>query len=276
MSSDGFFLDIAVTAVVVLVCMLALWRVALRINDVSIVDIFWGLGFVIISAITLALGDAPIARRLLVGGLASVWGLRLGGYLYWRNQKQGEDPRYTALRGHIPPERFARHVLVNVFLFQGLVMWLVSMPVQVGGNLTDGDVFGQPQVWLGILVWAIGLTFEAVGDAQLARFKADPANAGQVMDRGLWRYTRHPNYFGDACVWWGIWLTVAINADGLWAVLAPIGMTYALLRVTGKKVLEARLHKTRPGYAEYVARTSGFIPLPPKRDVRLEPERSAT
>ena len=262
----GLVVNAGVSALVLLLLLVALWTLAIRSNDVSIIDIFWGPGFAVVATVTLLLGTGPLARRLLVFGMTAAWGVRLGGYLWWRNHGKGEDPRYTAMRTRVPGD-FNRYALVHVYLFQGVMLLLVSLPVQVAGYLTEPSVWARAAP-LGVALWGVGLIFESVGDAQLARFKADPAHAGQVMDRGLWRYTRHPNYFGDACVWWGIWLVVAVHWVGVATVFAPALMTFLLVRVTGKPLLERRLGRSRPGYADYVARTSGFIPRPPRRSVR--------
>jgi steroid 5-alpha reductase family enzyme len=259
---SGLALNVVASAGVLVACLVALWRVGVKMGDVSIIDIFWGPGFVIVALVTLALGDAPFGRRLLVAVLTGVWGLRLGGYLYWRNHGKGEDARYQAMRRHVG-EGFERWALRRVFLFQGVILMVVSLPVQIGGYLTSAQLL-LPQVVAGVVVWAIGLSFEAVGDAQLARFKADPANAGKVMDRGLWRYTRHPNYFGDSCVWWGISLTVLVHPAGLVGVVGPLLMTLFLVRVSGKALLERRMKRSRPDYDAYIERTSGFFPLPPR------------
>jgi steroid 5-alpha reductase family enzyme len=263
MDWGGLGLNLAVSALAILACVVTLWLVGVRLNDVSIIDIFWGPGFAVVAVVTLAMGTGPLSRRMLLFVMAAGWGLRLGGYLWWRNHGKGEDRRYTAMRRRVG-DGFNRHALVHVFLFQGLMMWIVSMPIQVGGYLTQPNAWAFP-AWLGAALWAVGLTFEAVGDAQLARFKGDPANAGVVMDHGLWRYTRHPNYFGDACVWWGVWLVAAVHWAGALTVFAPALMTFLLLRVTGKALLERRMGRSRPGYAEYVERTGGFIPRPPRR-----------
>jgi len=255
----------AASAVAVLVCVTGLWLVAIRANDVSIIDIFWGPGFAVVGAVSLILGDGPLSRKILLFAMTALWGLRLGGYLAWRNLGKGEDRRYTAMRRHVG-EGFNRYALVHVFLFQGLMMWIVSQPIQVGANLAGATTWTLP-AYLGVALWVLGIAFESVGDAQLARFKGDAANSGLVMDRGLWRYTRHPNYFGDACVWWGIWLVAAARWVGALTVFAPALMTFLLVRVTGKALLERRLGRSRPGYAEYVERTSGFIPRPPRRSV---------
>jgi steroid 5-alpha reductase family enzyme len=238
-----------IAAAALLVFMLTTWAVSLGLHDVSIVDAAWGLAFVLVAWIAVLFGDAG----LWLGVLVSVWGLRLAGYIAHRKlRERREDPRYGAWRERWGA-RFPLVSLFNVFLLQGALVWVVSLPVQAAG---------ASFTWLagaGAALWALGLFFEAVGDAQLARFKRDPANRGKVMDRGLWRYTRHPNYFGDFCVWWGFWLM----SGAWWTVIGPLVMTLLLTRVSGKDHLERSLSR-RPGYAEYVARTSGFFPLPPR------------
>ena len=263
MDFSGLAVNLVVTAAAVVACVVAVWALGVRLTDVSIIDIFWGPGFAVVAVITLALGTAPLSRRMLLFAMAAAWGLRLGAYLWWRNHGKGEDRRYAAMRKRVGPG-FNRHALVHVFLFQGLMMWLVSMPIQVGGYISDRRLWAWPAP-LGVALFALGLTFETVGDFQLARFKADPSTTDAVMDRGLWRYTRHPNYFGDACVWWGIWLVAAVHWAGALTVFAPAVMTFLLVRVTGKALLERRLGRSRPGYAAYVARTSGFFPRPPRK-----------
>jgi steroid 5-alpha reductase family enzyme len=263
--ANGFGLNLAVTAGVTVACMLVLWGLSLRLSDMSIVDIFWGPGFAVIALTTFLLSSESGAgvRRVLAAGLTVVWGLRLGTYLWWRNHGKGEDPRYTEMLREKHRTNLAWHSLTKVFLLQGALMWLISVPVQLAAYLAQPPQLGWP-AWLGVVLWVLGFGFEAVGDAQLARFKADPANRGRVMDRGLWRYTRHPNYFGNACLWWGLWLIACDRPVGLLTVFAPVLMTHFLLNVTGKALLERRLSGSRPGYAEYVARTSGFFPLPPR------------
>ena len=194
--------------------------------------------------------------------MTSVWGVRLAGYLAWRNHGKGEDFRYRAMRKHWGA-RFPLVSLVTVFVLQGVLMWVVSLGVQLSQTATEPSVGALAAV--GVAVWAVGLFFEAVGDAQLARFKADPANKGAVMDRGLWRYTRHPNYFGDFCVWWGFGLISLAAPWGWLALLGPVLMSVLLLRVSGVAMLEKTIGSRRPGYAEYVRRTSAFFPRPPKK-----------
>jgi steroid 5-alpha reductase family enzyme len=194
--------------------------------------------------------------------MVGVWGVRLGGYLAKRNIGHGEDWRYKAMRKKKGP-KFGLISLMTVFGLQGLLMWIVSLPVQFG-NADDTPGVG-PIAVMGIIVWLVGLSFEAVGDMQLARFKKNPDNAGKVMDKGLWSLTRHPNYFGDALLWWGIGLVGAETGSGVIGLVGPLVMTVFLLRVSGVPMLERSLMKRREGYAEYVARTSGFIPRPPKK-----------
>lgn len=252
----------AACAAAVAVLMVGTWLVSLPLRNVSIVDIVWGLGFVVVAWVAYLVGDGVAARRLLLAVMVTLWGLRLAGYLLWRNAGHGEDFRYQAMRKKAGPS-FAVRSLVTVFALQGVIMWVVSLPVQVGAVADEPSSVGGFGV-LGVALWAVGLFFEATGDLQLARFKADPANAGQVMDRGLWRTTRHPNYFGDFCVWWGIWLVTVPTVVGLAAVVGPIVMSFFLIKVSGVPMLERTIGKRRPGYDEYVRRTNAFFPGPPK------------
>jgi steroid 5-alpha reductase family enzyme len=251
------------TAATVCAAMAILWLVSLARRDASIVDIYWGPGFALIGAVACAVGSGgQPARRALSLGLVALWGLRLGSYLFWRNRGSGEDYRYAAMRRR-HGERFGLVSLGTVFGLQGALAWIVSLPVQVV-HVSDGGPLGAFDA-AGALLFAIGFAFEAIGDWQLARFKADPAHAGLVMDRGLWRYTRHPNYFGDAVVWWGLFAIALATPAGLWTLPSPLLMSFLLLRVSGVPLLERGLRKRRPGYADYVARTSAFFPLPPRR-----------
>jgi steroid 5-alpha reductase family enzyme len=251
---------LSTTLAVTAAAMLALWLVSLWRRDVSIVDIYWGPGFVLIGWVAWLL-NAGGSRGTLVALLVSVWGLRLGGYLWLRNRGKDEDYRYAAMRKRYG-ERFAFVSLYLVFGLQMVLMWIVSLPVQAvqvagpaGLGLLD---------WLGVALVAVGLFFESVGDYQLARFKADPAHAGMVMDRGLWAWTRHPNYFGDFTVWWGL-ACFALAAGAWWALIGPLVMSILLLRVSGVALLERGLEKSKPGYADYVRRTPAFFPRPPSR-----------
>ncbi len=249
----------AATAIAVL--MLGTWVLSLVWRDASIVDPVWPLGFVIVAWVARAVADGNDARQWLLVAMTTIWGLRLSGYLAWRKHGAPEDPRYQAMRRHWGA-RFPWVSLFTVFVLQGILMFAVSLPVQLGQVRVEPGI-GVLAV-IGTLLWAVGLGFESIGDAQLARFKADPANAGQVMDRGLWRYTRHPNYFGDACVWWGIALVAAETGLGAIGLVGALIMNVLLVRVSGVPLLERSLVKRRPGYAEYVERTSSFIPRPPR------------
>lgn len=251
-------------ALAVTLAMLGMWLLSLWLRDASIVDIFWGLGFAGIAVLGAAFGAGDPARRGLIAGLTIVWGVRLGTYLFCRNHGTGEDPRYQAMRRR-HGDRFALVSLRNVFGLQGAAMLIVALPVIAGQSAPTPSGLGLVEL-LGCAIWAAGLGFETIGDAQLARFKADPANAGQVMDRGLWAWTRHPNYFGDALVWWGIFVVASPVPGGAATVVGPAVMTFLLLRITGVPILERRLSRHRPGYAEYVARTPAFLPRPPRRD----------
>jgi steroid 5-alpha reductase family enzyme len=246
-------------AIAVTALLFAAWLLSLPLRDVSIVDIAWGLGFVAAGWAAFATSDGSGPRPLLAVVLVTVWGLRLAGYIGRRKLRHpGEDPRYGAWREK-RPDTFWIYSLVAVFGFQGVLVWIVSLPL-FAATASDGSLGALDLA--GIALWAVGLFFEAVGDAQMARFKADPENKGTVMDRGLWRYTRHPNYFGDFCVWWGLF-AIALSAGGWWAIVSPLVMTALLTRVSGKDHLERSMSK-RPGYAAYVERTSGFVPLPPR------------
>jgi steroid 5-alpha reductase family enzyme len=242
--------------------MAVLWALSVRLRDASIVDIAWGMAFVLIAWVGFAVGHGARGRSLLLAVLVTVWGVRLSAYLARRNLGHGEDPRYTAMRRR--RGNFTRWSLYGVFGTQALLAWVVSLAVQLA--MADGTPRGVgPLGWVGAAVWCVGLGFESVGDAQLARFKRDPKSAGQVMDRGLWRFTRHPNYFGDFLVWWGLFLIAVETGTAAFGVVGPILMTVLLTKVSGKDLLERSIGTRRPGYAAYVARTSGFVPLPPKR-----------
>ena len=241
--------------------MLLLWVWSIRRRDVSIIDPFWGLGFVLVAWIAGLTTDGDPGRRILLVTLTSLWGLRLFGYLLWRNHGKPEDPRYAKMRER-RGSGFVWISLVTVFVLQGVLMLIVSLPVQMGG-IPSGPALG-PLAVVGTVCWAAGFACESVGDLQLARFKADPANRGKVLDTGLWRYTRHPNYFGDFLVWWGLWLIAAETGWGLLTFPGPVVMSILLIRVSGVSLLERDIAERRPGYAEYTARTSAFFPRPPR------------
>ena len=242
--------------------MLALWLLSLRLRNASIVDVYWGPGFAVLATAAYVCSDGgESTRRGLALLLTALWGLRLGGYLLWRSWGEGEDPRYQAMRRHWG-DRFPMVSLASVFAIQGTLMWFVSLPVQLA--IASGDTPLGVFDAVGTLLVLAGLGFESIGDLQLARFKADPASAGRVMDRGLWRYTRHPNYFGDSVVWWGLFTIALATPYGFITVLSPAVMTFFLLRISGVAMLERSIVKRRPEYADYIARTSAFVPRPPR------------
>ena len=256
-------LVLAAGAAAIFAAMLLLWLVSIPLKDASIVDIFWGPGFALAAWVAFPLAGGAPARKWLVVALTTIWALRLGLYLLWRKRGHGEDPRYTAFINHLGAEKRHRITLTRVFLLQGALMWVVALPVMAAQVWREPAALG-PFAYIGAALWLIGFLFETIGDWQMARFKADPANAGEVMDRGLWRYTRHPNYFGDACVWFGLWLIACDHPLGFVLAISPLLMTYFLVKVTGKALLERRLKRAKPDYIAYIARTSGFFPSPPK------------
>lgn len=242
--------------------MLGVWLLSLVKKDASIVDTFWGLGFVLTAAVCCAIGEGYEMRRILVTALTAIWGLRLAGHIFLRNKGRGEDFRYKAMRAR-HGKRFPVVSLYSVFAVQGLLMWVISLPLQIAetsrlpAKLTWLD-------WAGATIWLIGFGFESIGDLQLARFKADQKNKGKVMDRGLWRFTRHPNYFGDALLWWGLFLIALSTPSGVWTLISPLIMTALLMKVSGVALLEKTLMKTKPEYRDYVGRTSAFFPWLPR------------
>jgi steroid 5-alpha reductase family enzyme len=288
----GAFVTVLLASALALIVMFGLtFALARRLGKHSVVDVAWGLGFVVVAwtAFVLLLvrdrdtivwdeSGNPL-RQLVLTAMVTLWGLRLAWHIARRNAGHGEDPRYEALLAKQPPEKRTGYALRMIYGLQLVLVLFIALPVLSGMTFSGVNVdehsidpyMGFPQelrlgvvAWTGGVVWAVGLFFEAVGDWQLKRFKADPANKGKVMDRGLWRYTRHPNYFGDACVWWGIWLVAAETGIGVFTILSPIVMTLFLTRGSGAALTERRM-AGRPGFEDYVARTSGFLPLPPKR-----------
>jgi steroid 5-alpha reductase family enzyme len=251
------FLEITSASAAVCVLAMAITAYAAhRAARVSVVDVTWGLALAVVAVVCAVLGDGDSLRRWLLVAVVSIWGLRLSWHVWRRGSAHhGEDPRYAELLGS-----GRGGPLVRVWIPQGAAVWFVALPVQVSAVSGSG---ATPVAWAGVFVWLVGFAFESVGDAQLAAYKKDPDRA-PVMDRGLWRYTRHPNHFGDACVWWGIWLVAASAWPGVLTVPSPVVMTYFLVFVTGARPLDETMMK-RPGYLEYAARTSMFVPLPPRQ-----------
>lgn len=247
----------------ILVAMFLLWLISLKRRDVSIVDPFWGTGFVLLAWTTYLAQSTAAPRSFLMCGLVTAWGLRLSLYLLWRNAGHGEDRRYAAMRDYHGP-RFWWVSLLTVFLLQAMILWVVAMPILMTATPAAQSAWNFWDI-AGIAVWTVGMIFETVGDWQLTRFKANPDNQGKVLRRGLWRYTRHPNYFGDFCVWWGIYL-IAVAGGAAWTFFSPLMMSILLMRVSGVTLLESTIQKRRPEYAEYCRTTNAFVPGFPKAE----------
>lgn len=250
---------------VTLGAVVVLWLLSIPLRDVSIIDMCFAAILFAVTLVTYALADGSEPRKNLILVLVTLWALRITVHLVRRNWGHGEDPRYTKLRSWVADERaFIWLSLRQVFLLQGIVLWLVSLPVQVGQVYRVPAELGIPAM-VGAAVWLLGFVIESVADWQLARFRADPANRGRVLDTGLWRYSRHPNYFGELCVWWGLFLIACDNPWGLMTIIGPIGYTYLIVNVTGQRTLDKKLARDKPGYRDYMENTSGMIPLPPRK-----------
>lgn len=241
-----------------------LWVISLRLNDVSFIDAFWAPCFAGIAWIAYLIASPQTPRSFLLLGLITLWGARLGGYLWRRWRLQGdEDRRYQAMRRKHP--NFARRSLWSVFIFQAILAWIISIPLQLA-LFTD---IAHPFAWLdylGIACFGIGFFMESTADTQLSVFKANPNNKGKVLDTGLWAWSRHPNYFGNALLWWGLFFICLTSYAALLTVFAPLLMTYLIINISGVTLLERGLMKTRPHYVEYTRRVSAFVPLPPKQE----------
>jgi steroid 5-alpha reductase family enzyme len=265
MENLTYVFGLNLTAVILM--MILGWFLSLILKNVTVVDSLWGLGFVLIAWLTFFLTDGFLGRRLLIALLVTVWGLRLSIYLSRRNWGKGEDPRYGSWR-----EKSGKHFwivsLFKVFLLQSLFLWAISLSLQYGAVSKTPAMI----TWLdlcGLSLWMVGFIFEAVGDWQLAAFKSNPANKGKVMDRGLWAYTRHPNYFGECLMWWGIFVIAFSTPNSWWTVLSPLIITAVLLKMTGIPLTEKTIVAHRPGYKEYIQRTPAFIPWFPKKKTNV-------
>lgn len=254
-SLDAYLLALALIAMLAVLA----WGVSFWRRDVSIVDSLWSLMFVLAAVAYFLSATQPGPRATLVLILVSVWAVRLSAYITWRNWGEGEDYRYREIRRNNGPY-FALKSLYIVFGLQGLLASVVSLPLMaaVNGQAAIGVLDG-----LGVTLWLIGFLFEVGGDYQLARFRSDASNKGRVLDTGFWRYTRHPNYFGDFCVWWGFYL-IALAAGGWWSIVSPLLMSFLLLKVSGVAMLENTIKERRPEYAGYIASTNAFFPGPRK------------
>lgn len=258
---------LAVNAAIVAACFIALWLIGIAIRDVTFVDSWWALGMVVLALASFARTGPPTPHRLALAILCTVWGVRLGVHLLLRWRRDGPDRRYRTMLGKAETERhwnFATSSLLLVFALQAPLQFIVSLPVQLGQAAPTPAPLGLIAL-AGVAVSVIGIAFETIGDWQLMRFKAEAANKGKVMDRGLWRFTRHPNYFGDACVWVGLFLIAAETRYGLWSVPGPLLIVFLLTRWSGVPTVEGRLRRSRPGYLDYAQRTSGFVPWFPTK-----------
>ena len=258
-----FFQIYFLALLVIMLMMKILWMVSIRIKNVSIVDLFWGFGFVMTNLIFFLFTKGYEPRKILLLVMVSIWGLRLSGYLAWRNHGKGEDFRYQKFRRQYSKERYVWISLFQTFLLQGVLMWFISAPLLGAQYYSTGDNLGILD-FIGVIIWIIGFTFETGGDIQLARFKADPANKGKVLNKGFWHYTRHPNYFGDAAVWTG-YSFICLAAGSYLPVLGSVLMIALIIKVSGVVLLEKTLKDTKPEYKEYIEKTSAFIPWFPKK-----------
>jgi steroid 5-alpha reductase family enzyme len=244
---------------VALAIAIALWMLSIVRRDVSVIEPVWPLLFLAMMLTYLTLAPAVAERAYLVLFVVTVWAVRLSVFITLRNWGEPEDRRYQQIRADNEP-RFWLKSLYIVFGLQAVLAWIISLP------LLGAVLGGAPLGWLDLAaaaLWLVGFGFEAIGDQQLASFKADPANKGRVLDQGLWRYTRHPNYFGEACIWWAYYL-FALSAGAWWSIIGPIVVTFLLLRVSGVTLLEKDITERRPAYRDYIERTNAFFPGPPK------------
>ncbi len=259
----GFFQIWIHALLVILSLMTVLWIISVAIKNVSIVDLFWGFGFVLASVFYFIKTEGHEPRKIILMTLVAIWGLRLSIYLAWRNLGKGEDFRYREFRKKYGEKRYWWISFFQTFLLQGILMWIISAPLLGAQYYEQNNHLGFFDI-AGIVFWLFGFIFEAGGDFQLAVFRADPANKGRVLDTGFWYYTRHPNYFGDACVWWGYGF-ICIAAGSYVPVLGSIIMTALIIKVSGVTLLEKSLKETKPEYREYTEKTSAFLPWFPKK-----------
>jgi steroid 5-alpha reductase family enzyme len=248
---------------IIMLMMTLLWGVSVIVRNVSIVDLFWGLGFVFVSMFYFTQTDGYLPRKIIVTLLVAVWGLRLSIYLAWRNIGKEEDFRYRQFRKKYGEKRYWWISFFQTFLLQGILMWLISVPLLAAQYYSQNNSLAIFD-YTGIILWITGFFFETAGDLQLARFKADQSNKGKVMDKGLWRFTRHPNYFGDSAVWWGYGFFCLASGSYL-PVLGSVLMTALIIKVSGVALLEKSLTDQKPQYKEYIQKTSAFLPWLPKK-----------
>jgi steroid 5-alpha reductase family enzyme len=250
-------------ALIILALVTVLWIWSVFIKNVSIVDIFWGVGFVFVNAFYVFMSGDLNARKILILILVSIWGFRLAIYLAYRNIGNGEDFRYQEFRKNYGPKRYWWFSFFQTFLLQGALIMIVSLPL-LGINSSASKGTLNVLDYIGIIVWLIGFTFEAVGDFQLSRFKNNYKNKEKVLNTGLWKYTRHPNYFGDSAVWWA-YAIFSIAAGSYWQIIGSIVMTLLIIKISGVSLLEKTLKDTKPQYRNYIEKTNSFLPWFPKK-----------
>ena len=262
MDYPGLFLA---TAALALGAVLVLWLISIPLRDVSIIDMAFASILAAIGMLAMYLSGTVAPLQLMMAGMVLLWALRMSWHLLRRNWGHGEDPRYARLRNWVDNDRaFVWLSLRQVFLLQGVVVWLASLPLQVGMMAPAATQPGA-LAWIGLIVWAVGLGCETVADWQLTNFRADPSRRGTVLNTGLWRYSRHPNYFGELCVWWGIFLVACEAPWGFATVIGPIAYSHLVVNVTGQRTLDKKMAREKPDYQAYMDSTSGLIPLPPRR-----------
>ena len=237
----------------------AAWLVSVARRDVSIVDSLWSLFFLLAVLVYAGFSDTTGPRSWLVGAMVAIWALRLSVYITVRNHGKPEDHRYQAIRRNNEPGFWFKSLYI-VFLLQGFLAWVICLPALAA---VSGQTAPGPLDFVGLALWLLGMFFEVVGDWQLARFRRSKREPGAVLDTGLWRYTRHPNYFGEAALWWGMYL-IALSAGAWWTVFAPLLMTFMLVRVSGVALLEKDIADRRPAYRDYIRRTNAFFPGRPR------------
>jgi len=258
---------IAVNFTVAIGAVLLLWLISIPIRDASIIDMFFAVILLAITAVSFWLGEGAGNRKLLVIVLVGIWALRITVHLIKRNWGHGEDARYTKLRSWVKDDRsFNLLSLRKVFLLQGVVLWLTSFPVQAAMVYAQPAALGWPAM-AGTILWTLGFLFESIADIQLTRFRADESKRGTVLQTGLWKYSRHPNYFGELCIWWGLFLIACDHPIGILTIIGPLMYSYLVINITGQRTLDKKLAKEKPGYREYMETTSGLIPMPPKSKV---------
>lgn len=250
-------------SLIILILVTLLWIWSVFIKNVSIVDIFWGVGFVVVNTFYVFMSGELNARKIVILTLVCIWGFRLAIYLAIRNIGKGEDFRYQEFRQNYGPKRYWWFSYFQTFLLQGILIMIISLPL-LGINYNNSNGNLQILDYLGIIIWIIGFTFETVGDFQLSNFKRDSKNKGKILHTGLWKYTRHPNYFGDSAVWWAYGI-FSIAAGSYWQAIGAVIMTLLILKISGVSLLEKTLKDTKPQYKEYIQKTSSFIPWFPKK-----------